>query len=65
VCTSAHAAAHAQPCGEPGRGAGFIQNKRAVGRPRDLADVLTLEAELKRRDSLQDEVTGREPRRPR
>jgi hypothetical protein len=26
-----------------------IQNKRAVGRPRDLADVLTLEAELKRR----------------
>ena len=26
-----------------------IQNKRAVGRPRDLADVLALEAELKRR----------------
>jgi hypothetical protein len=33
----------------------FIRNKRAVGRPRDLADVLTLEAELKRR-SVRPEV---------
>jgi hypothetical protein len=28
----------------------FIQNKHAFGRPRDLADVVTLEAELKHRD---------------
>jgi hypothetical protein len=38
-----------------------IQNKRAVGRPRDVADVLTLEAELKRRsDSPRDDPDGRE-----
>jgi hypothetical protein len=44
----------------------LIQNKRAVGRPRDLADVLALEAELKRRgDSPQYDPTGPKPRGPR
>lgn len=44
----------------------LIQNKRAVGRPRDLADVLALEAELKRRgDSPPYGPTGQKPRGPR
>ncbi|HUF51345.1 MAG TPA: hypothetical protein VMN60_10950 [Longimicrobiales bacterium] len=42
-----------------------IQNKRAVGRPRDLADVLMLENELQRRgERPQDGSTGPNVREP-